>query len=173
MSLTLTIKIKKMTTSQRSSSKYFSQKLPSLATTRWIEGPRIWIVGKTETMGVKPFLRCSRKVPQGRIVASSTCSSKILKWLPLVKKDLWAPLQLKRRWAEPTASMKGLITFILADKIIRNIKNSKNNRRTTRLVAAGGLITQRLTTKRMSTQMEVLMRKKTRMLSQKIFIHSI
>jgi hypothetical protein len=69
--------------------------------------------------------------------------------------------------------MKGLITFILAGKIIRNIKNSKNNRRTTRLVAAGGLITQRLTTKHMSTQMEVLMRKKTRMLSQKIFIHSI
>ena len=68
--------------------------------------------------------------------------------------------------------MMGLITFILADKIIRNIKNSKNNRRT-RLVAAGGSSTQRLTIKRMSTLTEVLMRKRTRMLSQKIFIHSI
>ena len=161
-----------MTTSQRSSSKYCSQKLPSLATTRWIEGPRIWTLEKKETMGMKPFLRCFQKVPQGKTVASSTCSSKNLKWLPLGKKDLWAPLQLKRLWAEPTASMKGLITFILADKIIRNIKNSKNNRRT-RLVAAGGSSTQRLIIKRMSTLTEVLMRKRTRMLSQKIFIHSI
>jgi len=41
------------------------------------------------------------------------------------------------------------------------------------MVAEGGSITQRLTIKRMSTQTEVLMRKKTRILSKKIFIHSI
>lgn len=171
MSLTLTIKIKKMTTSQSSSRKSFSQKLPSLATTRWIGGPRIWIIGKKETIGeVKPFLICFRKPPQGRAVASSTCSSKIYQWLPpLVKKDLWAPLQLWRRWADPIASRKGLITFILAGKIIRNIKNCKKRR----TLAADGSKTQRQRIKRMSTQMKVLMRKRMRMLSQKIFIHSI
>jgi len=90
---------------------------------------------------------------------------------PLAKKDSLAPLQLWRRWTELTASRKGLITFILAEKIIRNIKKRKKRR--TLILAAGGSITQRLAIKRMSTQMEVLMRKRMRMLSQKIFIHSI
>jgi hypothetical protein len=67
------------------------------------------------------------------------------------------------------ASRRGLIIFILAGKIIRNIKNSKKRR----TLAAGGSSTQMIRIKRMSTQMEVLMRKRMTMLSQKIFIHSI